>query len=43
MLSFEKIKEYYDKKYWTKEMVKNAVKMKKITEEEFEEITGEKI
>lgn len=40
MLTFEKIKGYYDKCYWTKEMVGNAVKMNKITEAEYKEITG---
>ena len=38
---FEKIKAYYDNGYWTKKMVKNAVVKLKITENEYEEITGE--
>lgn len=38
---FEKIKMYYDKKVWTKEMVYNAVGKKLITAAEYEEITGE--
>lgn len=41
MLTFEKIKTYYDKKFWTKKMVGDAVKMKKITAEQYKEITGE--
>lgn len=36
----EKIKKWYPK-LWTLEMVKNAVKKGVITEEEYEEITGE--
>lgn len=38
---FEKIKKYYEDKFWTKKMVKNAVVKGKITPEEYEEITGE--
>ena len=38
---FEKIKKYYEYKFWTKKMVKNAVVKGKITSEEYEEITGE--
>lgn len=38
----EKIKNYYKQGLWTKEMVRNAVKKRKITKEEYEEITGEK-
>ncbi|MDB8805003.1 XkdX family protein [Romboutsia sp. 1001216sp1] len=41
MLDFKKIKYYYDNKLWTKEMVKNAVKVNKITEEQYKEITNE--
>ena len=41
MLNFEKIKCYYDNGLWTKEMVQNAVKMNKITEEEYELIIKE--
>lgn len=41
MLGFDKIKDYYDRELWTKEMVKNAVKMNKINESEFKQITGE--
>lgn len=37
---YEKVKEYYDNGFWTKKMVKNAVKKKWITEEEYIEITG---
>lgn len=41
LLSFEKIKMYYDNKFWSKEMVGDAVKMKKITAEEYQKIVGE--
>lgn len=41
MLTFEKIKEYYTKGYWTSEMVRNAVVKNKITKEQYKEITGE--
>lgn len=41
MLTYEKIKDYFNKGFWTKEMVKAAVEMNKITEEEYKEITGE--
>lgn len=40
MLNFEKIKGYYDKGYWDKKMVYDAVIMKKITQEEYERIVG---
>ena len=39
---FEKVKKFYDKGFWTIDMVRNAVVKGWITEEEFEEITGEK-
>lgn len=38
---FEKIKRYYDNRFWTKKMVKNVVIKGKITAEEYEEITGD--
>lgn len=38
---FEKIKAYYDSGFWSIEWVRNAVKMNKITPEEFLQITGE--
>lgn len=38
---FEKIKKYYSAGVWNKEMVKNAVKKGKITEDQYAEITGE--
>jgi len=41
MLTFEKIKLYYDAGYWTKDMVKKAVVKGKITAEQYKEITGE--
>lgn len=34
------IKSYYDSGFWNNTMVKNAVKKKKITAEEYTEITG---
>ena len=40
-MSFEKIKEYYDRGLWNKEMVRNAVIKGKITEAQYKEITGE--
>ena len=40
-MTFEKIKEYYDRGLWNKEMVRNAVIKGKITEEQYREITGE--
>ena len=38
---YQKIKDYYDKKLWNLEMVKNAVSKGKITKEEYKTITGE--
>ena len=38
---FEQVKTYYDKGYWTKEMVHNAVVKGWITEDEYKEIVGE--
>lgn len=38
--NFEKVKEYYEKGFWSKVRVQNAVG-KWITEEEYREITGE--
>lgn len=40
MLDFETIKDYYDRKLWTKQMVGMAVIKKKITPEQYQEITG---
>ena len=37
---FEDIKGYYDSGFWNAAMVKNAVKKKRITAEEYTEITG---
>ena len=37
---FDLVKDYYNKGYWSKERVKNAVG-KWITQKEFQEITGE--
>lgn len=41
MSKFEKVKKYYESGFWTKEMVKNAVVKKWITEEEYKEIVGD--
>ena len=38
---YEKVKRYYDLGHYTKEQVKVFVKTKKITEEEYKEITRE--
>lgn len=38
---FDKVKAYYDKGLWNKEMVNNAVVKLWITEAEYEEIVGE--
>ena len=40
-MTFEKIKDYYDRGLWNKEMVHNAVIKGKITEEQYKLITGE--
>lgn len=40
-MSFEMIKKNYERKLWTKAMVKVAVKKGVITKEQYEEITGE--
>ena len=37
---FEDIKGYHDSGFWNGAMVKNAVKKKRITAEEYTEITG---
>ncbi|EOY7425833.1 TPA: XkdX family protein [Clostridioides difficile] len=41
MLTFDKIKYYYENQMWNEEMVKNAVLKEKITVKEYKEITGE--
>ena len=38
---FDRIKGFYDKQLWSKEMVADAVVVGKITPEQYEEITGE--
>ena len=38
---YQKVKEYYDKGFWTKQQVHNAVVKGWITEEEYEEIVGD--
>lgn len=37
----EKLTDYYKQGYWTKDMLKVAVEKKKITTEEYKQITGE--
>lgn len=39
--NFEMIKNYYENGLWNKTKVKNMVKTKNITEEEYKMITGE--
>lgn len=39
--NYEKIKKYYDNGLWNKARVKNMVAKGIITEEEYQEITGE--
>ncbi|MBU8908485.1 XkdX family protein [Desertibacillus haloalkaliphilus] len=38
---FDRIKRFYDRELWTLEQVKDGVRTNHITEEEYEEITGE--
>lgn len=38
---FDMIQRFYNSGYWTKEQVAQAVVMEKITEPQYEEITGE--
>ncbi len=38
---FERIKRFYEQGLWTKDMVGDAVKAGRITEQEYEEIVGE--
>ena len=40
--NYNKVKKYYDKKLWDKERVKEAVRKKWITSDEYEKIIGEK-
>ncbi len=40
-MTFEKIKYNYEQGYWSKAMVKMAVKKGVITKEQYKEITGE--
>lgn len=41
-MNFETVKRNFERKLWSKAMVKMAVKKGIITRKEFEEITGEK-
>jgi len=38
---YDKVKDYYDRGLWTKDMVRNAVVKGWITASEYKEITGE--
>lgn len=40
--NYEKVKRFYDRGLWSEARVKNAVKMRWITQAEYELITGEK-
>lgn len=40
-MNFETIKRNYERKLWTKQMVKMAVRKGVITKEQYTEITGE--
>ncbi len=40
-MNFDNIKRNYDRKLWTKQMVRIAVKKGVITPEEYQQITGE--
>lgn len=40
-MTFEIVKKNYDRKLWSKKMVKNAVFKDVITKEQYKEITGE--
>ena len=41
IMDFNKVKDNYDNNGWTKDMVKGAVVMNKITVDEYKIITGE--
>ncbi len=41
MLTFDRIKRFYDQGYWTKQQVADAVVYGQITPAEYESITGE--
>lgn len=41
MLTFERIKRFYDGGLWTKDMVRNAVVKGIITPDQYQEITGD--
>ncbi|ULO09681.1 XkdX family protein [Paenibacillus sp. 19GGS1-52] len=41
MVWFNRIKKFYDAGFWTKDMVADGVVAKKITAEQYEEITGD--
>lgn len=40
-VKFQSVKYYYDNHLWSKRQVKNAVSKARITEAEYEQITGE--
>lgn len=41
MSKYDKVKKFYRMGFWSKAMVKNAVKKNWITSDEYKEITGE--
>ena len=41
MVWFTRIKKFFEQNLWTKEQVKEAVDLNKITKEEYKKITGE--
>ncbi|MBS5787078.1 MAG: XkdX family protein [Clostridioides difficile] len=41
ILNFDKIKEYFEREFWNKDMVKNAVEKQRITKIEYKDITNE--
>ncbi|WP_373899266.1 XkdX family protein [Haloimpatiens sp. FM7315] len=41
LLTFEKIKEYYDNKFWNKAMVWDSVSKNKINQSQYTQITDE--
>lgn len=43
MPTFEQIKRFYDLKLWKKAMVKKAMEKGLLTQEQYEEITGEAV
>lgn len=42
-MTYEQIKKNFERKLWNKQMIAKAVEKKVITEEQYEEITGEQL